>query len=525
MEDNLKIYGYNITSNPDFMDKENAITPDLKRQMENLYEIALEGKKSGIDNLLKLIEKHPKNPQVKNYLSVLYNERGDTKKAQEINHWIISEHPDYLFGKLNLAAEYYEKEQYEKIPEILCKEMELKFLYPNRDTFHIAEVTGFYKIAVLYFCAIDNLEEAEIRFEIIKEISPDSFDTETAQKYLLGYRMEKGAKRFEKEQEDAIEVHVKETSKAIKNTKPPVFTHPEINLLYQNGLYIEEEILNNILSLPRETLIKDLEKVLQDSIKRYGYFYNKTKNEGWNEEEMNFAVHAIFLLGELKADKSLPKIFELFRKDRDFFDLYFGDMLTNALWEPLYKIASNQLDICRDFMMEKGIYPFAKSEISRLAEQVAFHQPERKQEIIDWFKSVLEEYYSKTIDDNIIDSDLIGLIVWQLLDLDATELLPLIKKLYDKGIAGEGICGTYDDVEKSFNDRDNSGKKEEIMTIAERYKHIVSTWAGYNVEEKDYDDYETVDDMPLIKPPNVGRNDPCPCGSGKKYKKCCLNKN
>ena len=24
--------------------------------------------------------------------------------------------------------------------------------------------------------------------------------------------------------------------------------------------------------------------------------------------------------------------------------------------------------------------------------------------------------------------------------------------------------------------------------------------------------------------PKVGRNDPCPCGSGKKYKKCCLNK-
>jgi uncharacterized protein YecA (UPF0149 family) len=22
----------------------------------------------------------------------------------------------------------------------------------------------------------------------------------------------------------------------------------------------------------------------------------------------------------------------------------------------------------------------------------------------------------------------------------------------------------------------------------------------------------------------LGRNDPCPCGSGKKYKKCCLNK-
>jgi SEC-C motif-containing protein len=25
--------------------------------------------------------------------------------------------------------------------------------------------------------------------------------------------------------------------------------------------------------------------------------------------------------------------------------------------------------------------------------------------------------------------------------------------------------------------------------------------------------------------PKVGRNDPCPCGSGKKYKHCCLSKN
>lgn len=23
---------------------------------------------------------------------------------------------------------------------------------------------------------------------------------------------------------------------------------------------------------------------------------------------------------------------------------------------------------------------------------------------------------------------------------------------------------------------------------------------------------------------DIGRNDPCPCGSGKKYKKCCLGK-
>ncbi|MDY0167602.1 MAG: SEC-C metal-binding domain-containing protein [Thermoguttaceae bacterium] len=50
--------------------------------------------------------------------------------------------------------------------------------------------------------------------------------------------------------------------------------------------------------------------------------------------------------------------------------------------------------------------------------------------------------------------------------------------------------------------------------------------AAYPAE--DYDDY---DDNPLPpsvtvvhEGPKIGRNDPCPCGSGRKYKKCCLKK-
>ncbi|MGL6311367.1 SEC-C metal-binding domain-containing protein [Aeromonas sp. 96A] len=28
---------------------------------------------------------------------------------------------------------------------------------------------------------------------------------------------------------------------------------------------------------------------------------------------------------------------------------------------------------------------------------------------------------------------------------------------------------------------------------------------------------------PAKAPAKVGRNEPCPCGSGKKYKQCCLH--
>ena len=38
--------------------------------------------------------------------------------------------------------------------------------------------------------------------------------------------------------------------------------------------------------------------------------------------------------------------------------------------------------------------------------------------------------------------------------------------------------------------------------------------------EKQYHDPEAAKQMPVQVGPKIGRNDPCPCGSGKKYKAC-----
>lgn len=36
------------------------------------------------------------------------------------------------------------------------------------------------------------------------------------------------------------------------------------------------------------------------------------------------------------------------------------------------------------------------------------------------------------------------------------------------------------------------------------------------------DSLERINDGTKMIPKKIGRNEPCPCGSGKKYKKCCL---
>jgi uncharacterized protein len=48
-------------------------------------------------------------------------------------------------------------------------------------------------------------------------------------------------------------------------------------------------------------------------------------------------------------------------------------------------------------------------------------------------------------------------------------------------------------------------------TVAVIYRHFLAYRSGGRPGSKT-----------IIRPePKVGRNEPCPCGSGKKYKKCC----
>jgi uncharacterized protein len=66
---------------------------------------------------------------------------------------------------------------------------------------------------------------------------------------------------------------------------------------------------------------------------------------------------------------------------------------------------------------------------------------------------------------------------------------------------------------------------ETEWTAAERKlnrdEHVASAiWAAYDLREF-WLDRGFAPQQPSHKDPEPGRNDPCPCGSGKKYKKCC----
>ena len=52
-------------------------------------------------------------------------------------------------------------------------------------------------------------------------------------------------------------------------------------------------------------------------------------------------------------------------------------------------------------------------------------------------------------------------------------------------------------------------------------RHIQTQKACQDIIRKNFPDNVFLPENKEIK---VGRNEPCPCDSGKKFKKCCLNK-
>ncbi len=61
-----------------------------------------------------------------------------------------------------------------------------------------------------------------------------------------------------------------------------------------------------------------------------------------------------------------------------------------------------------------------------------------------------------------------------------------------------------------------------MLAVPAEWLYTLPEWDGILSAERREEIYKKFRNRnTVVKGPKVGRNDPCPCGSGKKYKKCC----
>jgi preprotein translocase subunit SecA len=139
-------------------------------------------------------------------------------------------------------------------------------------------------------------------------------------------------------------------------------------------------------------------------------------------------------------------------------------------------------------------------------------------------KSIYQKHYSFT-DDQLIQAG-----SEDFMDL-TDELIQLVKHLKERYLLDDQTMNRYMDdcliLLNSFIDIDPSflylsqqlpvateDDKKMLLALLQASQDSIHTWAlKGNKRKKDV--------AQTSETKKVGRNDPCPCGSGKKYKKCC----
>jgi Protein of unknown function (DUF1186)/SEC-C motif len=119
--------------------------------------------------------------------------------------------------------------------------------------------------------------------------------------------------------------------------------------------------------------------------------------------------------------------------------------------------------------------------------------------------------------------------------LGLTELKDLVKQAFDRGFIDASWLSYRDfetDLQHALRNPTEPWQEwnGEFTPFGDTIEEL-SGWYCFSERRKlDLERARNAPPLPLFPPPGptinpmrgVGRNDPCPCGSGKKYKKCCL---
>ena len=234
-------------------------------------------------------------------------------------------------------------------------------------------------------------------------------------------------------------------------------------------------------------------------------------------------VYALYLLAQFRETKAFPPIVELFSLPGDVVDEVFGDLVTEDLGRILASTFDGGTARLEKMIESDGVYTYARSAALQAFVILWGRGRLTRREVIGYFRSLMSGKLTEEA------SPIWGSLVVHSLDLGPDELETDLRGVFDRGLV-EPFHVDRRDLEASLG-----RAEEEVLEELGRDRHSsliddtaeeLESWAAFR--------------PPVDRPPSVierrwssarpyvnekrevGRNDPCPCGSGKKYKKCCL---
>lgn len=215
--------------------------------------------------------------------------------------------------------------------------------------------------------------------------------------------------------------------------------------------------------------------------------YEKYKKE--SDRFFYATIYAIRVLGELQAKEAMIPILEKMRLENgqnDFFYTQLHDFFLNMGVESIEPIKNHLFTKDGD-----------KLTLFECLTKIAEKYPDAHGLV----EEILITYLQTTEDDHAH----LAFAISSLIDCSGAKHIDLIRETFKTKNVDCMLRGDIEEIEIELGlreDRSTIRPKTEIENMIEAL---------------------SFDNMPYLANEKIGRNDPCPCGSGKKYKKCCMS--
>ena len=219
----------------------------------------------------------------------------------------------------------------------------------------------------------------------------------------------------------------------------------------ENALGLKPELVSRILSLPAESLRKDLEHLIMYHV---GLTCDEISDDYDPGDEFNGVIGAsLILLADVgNGDSSLDVVLEVMRQSPEFSEYHICDAGEDLFVPTICKLGQEHLDKLLEYAKEPGLYGYLQCQMFAAVRVMAFYNPDLRQPVVEWFRDLLR-YYADYSQSHDVDRELMGLLVCEVVDLHAPELLPQVKALFDASAMHEGTSGDYKSVARDIKKR------------------------------------------------------------------------
>jgi hypothetical protein len=235
--------------------------------------------------------------------------------------------------------------------------------------------------------------------------------------------------------------------------------------------------------------IAELSRLACDRALNYG---DRDSREVWAP------LHAWRALGQLQAEASIAPLLAFLKTAE-------GDEAVGEEFPKVFgMIGPPAMPHIARFLSDQSNPTFPVATAIEGLKEIAERHPDSRAECVGILARTLEQHADA-------DGSINGFVVSALIDLAAVEAIDAMREAFRRNSVDISIAGDEEDVEIAL------GLRHYRSTPKPVYQIMPTGWLAPSDAGR-----IQPDNRALPQRSKVGRNDPCPCGSGKKYKKCCL---